>query len=126
MTFRSKYMTAYQDAIVENLARNKVIAELIKEGYTRGYHVIVLLERIRHLKLVSDQLRNIPHRIVAEQYEGRKITVKSRQTITKKFEASNVRVILANKVFKKGVNVKRVDVIISASASKSKDSALQE
>lgn len=144
MINRSAYMQAYSERIVENSERNQLIATLIKEGRSRGYHVIVLLERLRHLKLVSQLIQDIPHRIVAGQdyqgehqkwdhkknklvrvVEGKMIDVKTRQKITSKFEDSRVRVILANRVFKKGINIKRVDVIINGSASKSKDDAIQ-
>jgi len=137
-------MEAYNERIVENSERNQLIASLVKEGRSRGYHVIVLLERLRHLKLVSERLKGIPFRIVAGQkYEsehqkwnekkgklvrvvvGESIDVATRQKITGKFELSKVRVILANKVFKKGVNIKRVDVIINGGGMKSKDDALQ-
>jgi len=144
MINRSAYMEAYQERIVENPERNQLIASLVREGRSRGYHVIVLLERLRHLKLVSLRLEGIPFRIVAgvdykgehqkwdekkgklvRVVEGEKIDVEKRQKITGKFEDSKVRVILANKVFKKGVNIKRVDVIINGGGMKSKDDALQ-
>lgn len=144
MIQRSAYLEAYQERIVENPERNQMIADLVREGRSRGYHVIVLLERLRHLKLVSERLKGIPFRIAAgvaykgehqrwdekkgklvRIVEGESITSAQRQKMVKKFEDSKVRVILANKVFKKGISINRLDVIINGSASKSKDDALQ-
>ena len=139
----NKYLLGYNQYIVHNGERNWVISRLAREGYRRGYYVIVLLKRLEHLKLVSEMMGNVPHKIVAGvDYQGEKfvekkgklirkvigpkIEVSQRQKTTRRFEAGEVKVILANDVFKTGVNIKRVDVIIDGAAQKSKDDAIQK
>lgn len=141
------YQENYEAKIVRNARRNKILAEFVREGYRRGYWVILLLQRLEHLKWVSKRLHDVPHRIVAgTDYKGTKwvekvvhgktkfmkvvvgdkIKVRERQKTTRKFEAGDIRVILANEVFKKGVSIKRLDVGIDGAAKKSKDDALQK
>ena len=120
------HVKAYTDMIVTNQKRNGVITDLIRESRKRGYYTICLVTRVRHLRLLSDALDDVPHRIVAGSFGKEKIEVTERMKAKDKFEEGGVRVLLANTVFKKGVNIKRVDVIIDAAAGSSKDDAIQK
>ena len=133
----SRYQRGYEDRIVDNKRRNKLIASLILEGRRRGYYNIVLVERVKHLENVSDLLAGVPHRVVSGSRiiktstgsistKRRHVKVEQRLQSKEKFEAGNVRVILANKVFKKGVDIKRVDVMIDGAGMYSKDDAIQK
>ena len=116
----------YSSRIVENPERNWLIAELAREAFAQGKYVIVLVTRVKHLKLLSDRLKEIPHRIVSGTFNGQSIKIEDRMDAKSKFEAGECRLIIANTVFKKGVNLKRVDMIIDGDAGKSENDPVQK
>jgi superfamily II DNA or RNA helicase len=119
-------MIDYDEFITNNGERNYVIAELAKYAHRKGYFTIILVERLRHLRNLSRRLKKIPHKIVAGSYRGVKIDVRTRLKHKNKFESGKIRLIIANKVFKKGIDIKRLDVIIDGAGAGSKDDAIQK
>lgn len=118
---RSRYNETYNEFIVNNNQRNSVVSRLARFCVKKGKYVIILVSRIQHVKNISARLEDVPHRLV---YGEKK--VKDRQRSTKNFEKGKIKLIIANQVFKKGVNIKRVDVIIDAAAMKSQNDAIQK
>src|ERR1039458_1311967 len=118
---------AYNEKIVDNSERNWLITKMIYRANKLGKYTICLVERLRHLEDLSDRLwaKGIKHKVVSGTFKGEGINVQERLKSKDKFEAGKIRVILANKVFKKGVNIKRVDLIINATGRKSKNDAVQ-
>lgn len=123
---RSQYKKLYDDRIVLNDERNFLIESLVRESYKRKKYIIVLVTRINHLKFISDRIKDIPHRVVSGTFEGKNVKVEDRLISRDKFEKGKVRVILANTVFKKGITIRRVDVIIDGAAGKNPDDAVQK
>jgi len=119
--FEYGYQEEYASRIVRSRARNDAIEELVREAVDRGYYVIVLVERVEHTHRLAYRLEDLNVRTVF----GEK-TTKQRRATQKKFEKGRIEVIIANKVFKKGINIKRVDVIIDAASMKSKNDARQK
>lgn len=113
----NQYVTAIQD----NGERNSMIADLARVGHSRGKYTIILVNRIKHLQDLSTRLKDIPHRLV---YGAKKVTDRIRSK--EKFEKGRVRLIITNQVFKKGVDIKRVDMGIDAAAMQSKNDAVQK
>jgi superfamily II DNA or RNA helicase len=123
---RSRWKELYDEMIVDNDERNYLIAALVKKTHERGKYIIVLVTRLRHLANLSKRLMKIPHRIVSGTFEGKTMKVKDRLIAKKNFEKGKIRLILANTVFKKGITIPRLDVIIDAAAGKSEDDAVQK
>jgi superfamily II DNA or RNA helicase len=115
------YQDNYRRKITENAERNALLEFLVRELRNRKYYTILLLNRVAHLKEMSHRLSDIPHRIV---YGEKK--VEERRGAVSKFEQGKVRVILSNRVFKKGINIKRLDAIIDGAAMKSQNDAQQK
>lgn len=118
---KKRYHEVYQELIVDGRRRNEVMVELVRHCYDQGKHIIVLLERIAHLELLSRRLDGVPHNLVFGA-----ISSEERIDAKKRFDKGKLRVILTNKVFKKGVDIKKVDVIIDGAAMKSKNDAVQK
>ena len=116
----------YDKKIVENAERNHIISRIVRRAYKYGKYVFVLVDRLQHLAEISDRLHGIPRDIVAGSFKGYGISKFERLKSKLRFEKGNVRVIIASKVFKKGVSVNRVDVIIDAAARQSREDAIQK
>jgi superfamily II DNA or RNA helicase len=119
--YRAKYREEYQNLIVEGKGRNRLIQSLVKEAHRQGKYTIVLVERIQHLKDLSALMGDMPHHLV---YGAKKVEQRVQSKV--KFEAGRIRILLVNKVFKKGVNIKKVDVLIDGAAMKSRNDAVQK
>lgn len=116
----------YKEKIVFNNERNWMMADFIKRAVHRGYFVVCLVTRVSHLKQLSKRLGDLPHRIVSGTYDGASIKIQDRMASKQDFERGIIKVILANTVFKKGVNIKRLDFIIDGAAQRSEDDAIQK
>lgn len=118
---------AYDEKIVNNSERNWLIGKVISRGHKLRKYIICIVDRLKHLEKLSHRLdsKGIEHKIVSGSYKGKGVSVKDRIKSVSKFEKGKIRVILANKVMKKGVDVKRVDVVINATGRKSKNDAVQ-
>ena len=110
----------YTEHIVYNDERNALVEDLVKYCYKKKRFIILMVERVKHLKKMSKRLASIPHQVAYGERE-----VADRIKASKKFDKGELRLIIANKVFKKGVNVKRIDAIVSAAGLKSKNDAIQ-
>jgi len=119
---------AYDLKIVNNGERDWLISRIVRRANKLGKYIIVLVERLKHLDHLSKRLElyDVPHIVVAGSFRGKKIKVSRRYKAKDKFEKGKIRVILANKVFKKGVDIKRVDFIIDAAGRQSANDAIQK
>lgn len=118
---------AYNTRIVNNSERNHLITRLIRQNIRKGKYVIVGVERLKHLEEISERLKyvNIKHKVVSGSYKGKGIKVSKRMRHKDRFEAGEIRCLVVNKVFKKGIDIKRVDVIINATGRPNQNDVLQ-
>ncbi len=119
--YKQQYHELYREIVVEGKKRNRVILDLLKTAYKQGKHIVLLLNRVQHLKDISKQLNGTPHQLVFGE-----VHVDERVSAQKRFEEDKLRVILTNVVFKKGINIKKIDMIIDGAAMKSKNDAVQK
>lgn len=115
------YNLDYEDLIVESESRNRLIYQLVKKCLKKDRYVAVLVERVKHLKILSEMFHKIPHQVVFGKVKG-----VDRLDAVKDFEHDEFRLILANVVFTKGIDIKRLDAIVDGAAKRSPDDALQK
>jgi len=118
---KKRYQEEYSELIVNGKVRNKFIEKMIRTAYGKGMFIIALMERVRHLEKMGDRLEDVPHNLVFG-----KIRSEDRVDAKTRFDAGKLRVILTNKVFKKGVDIKKVNLIIDCAAMKNKNDAVQK
>ena len=118
--------SAYDERIVNNAERNHLISRIVKRAHKLHKYTIVLVDRLKQLEEISERLHGIPRRVVAGSYKGTGIPKLDRVESKSRFESGKIRVIIASKVFKKGVSINRVDVIIDAAGRQSKEDAIQK
>ena len=116
-----KYHVEYDDLIVHSRVRNRAIIKLTEEAYERGKYTVILVERVAHLKLLSEKLAHIPHRVV---YGAKKRV--ERVISKRKLDKGEIKLLICNRVFKKGVDIPSLDCIIEAAAYRSKNDAIQK
>lgn len=115
------YADHYRESIVNSKRRNVAIVELVKEAVRRGKYVIVLVERVAHVAKLAKRLQGVPVEVV---FGGKK--THERLKAKDRFEAGQLKVLIANRVFKKGINLKRADFIIDAAAMKNRNDPQQK
>lgn len=106
---RDSYQSDYRECIVDCAGRNKIVTRLAKEAVKRERCTIIIVERVDHVKILSKLLEQVPHAVVYGAVPSHE-----RLRIKKRMERGKLNLIIANKVFKKGTNIKRVDCIIDA------------
>lgn len=115
------YQSLYETHIVRSRRRNDLIEGLVREGVRRGKFIIVLVERVAHVNKLFRRLEDLKIKKIFG-----KVDVWDRVAAKKKFEKGSVQVIIANKVFKKGISINRVDVIIDGACMSSKNDSVQK
>ena len=111
----------YDQAVVHNDDINEEVAKLIKLALSKDYAVVLLVERLDHLFNMCQLLKDENPMVCAGA-----IKVAERQRNIRKFEHRHGNLIIATKVFKKGINIKRVDMIIDAAQMRNKNDAIQK
>lgn len=114
----------YRFHICLNKSRNDMIESLVREGLKRDERIIVLVERINHLKVLIERFKDVNHRVLCgdKKLSGTGIV---RLKALKDMDAGKVPLIIANRVMGKGANVKTVTVVIDGTALPGHDNAIQ-
>lgn len=117
------YKFLYDEFVVRSEVRNDLLVSLVVEGVQRDKHVVLLVERLEHLHILHRMLNEegVRHAVVCGP-----VKVDRRVRTKQRFENDQLRVILCNKVFKKGINLRKVDVIIDAASMVDPDDAVQK
>lgn len=115
------YHYAYRDEVVNNEDKHEALRRIAQYMVTAGRHTIALVEHVKHVEALSNACEGIPHTL-AYGAVGQKIRLRDRG----RFEKGRISLIIANKVFKKGINIKIVDVMIDLAEMKSPNDTQQK
>jgi superfamily II DNA or RNA helicase len=99
--------TIYSAEVVCNKKKTDVVHSFLKKAIGQDKYAVVLCERIKHVHNLSVSCSDIEHQLAYGE-----VKVEDRQDAQKDFEVGDIKLIIANKVFKKGVNIKRLDLIM--------------
>jgi superfamily II DNA or RNA helicase len=115
------YQEALRQQVIENTVKLDAAFLLVSKLIEKGRVVLVLVERIAHLKALDKLFQHVPHELAygAISKDDRKLAIE-------KIESCEVPLIIANKVFTKGINIKRVDAAVDLAEQKSKNNAMQK
>ncbi|MDE2098300.1 MAG: DEAD/DEAH box helicase family protein [Patescibacteria group bacterium] len=116
-----EYVKSVTELIVKGSRRNHLIVRVVKMALQAGKHVIVMVERRTHLERLSGMLDKIPHRLIWGDAK-----VSDRLQHAKEFEREKIKLILATRVLKKGVNIKRIDLMVDAAGMRSANDCVQK
>jgi superfamily II DNA or RNA helicase len=115
------YQQEYDYEVIDNELKLNSVRKQVDLLLSNGRYVLILVERVRHVGVLHKLFKDTKHRLA---YGG--IKKSRREQSQDKFEDGSVRLMIANGVFKDGINLKRVDTIIDMTEWPSKDDTLQK
>ena len=110
----------YRRHICLNKDRNDLIEKVTREALAKGRKVFVLVSRLVHLRVLSKRLDDIDHYAISGQ-----MNTSERREAMREMDAGRMNLIIASRVFAKGVDVQRVDCIIDGTGEPSRNNVLQ-
>lgn len=112
----------YRVSIVRNWDRNSCIADLVMEGISRGRRPTVMVEAREHLYILEKifQGKGVRYRALSG-----KVKAKDRLHAIELLDRGEISLILATRVFGKGIDAESVDLIIDATGLPSGNNAQQ-
>jgi superfamily II DNA or RNA helicase len=118
-----KYADAYEAGIVDNRQRNRLIAETAKNYVDEGKTVLILVTRLEH----GDNLQTIleEHLDVPTDFVEGKTDSDMREQIKTAMIEKEQKCVIATAVWREGINIPSLDVVINACGGKSEIMTLQ-
>ena len=110
----------YRHHVVLNKRRNDMIEAVVREGVKRGRRAVVLVEQKAHLAVLSSRLRDLRPAVLSGAVDS-----EDRLAAMKRMDAGKLDVIIASRVFSKGVDVQSVSLIVDATALPGSNGAVQ-
>ncbi len=115
------YREAYTAIVTENDNRNNRVVAIVTAAYEADHRIVLLCDRVPHVKELSRLLAKVPHRVV---YGA--VAAEKRRAACKDFDAGKLRLIIANRVFKKGIDIKTISFMVECSGSKDPNDSIQK
>ncbi len=117
------YKDLYKHGIVENRARNKLIAWEARELSNAGKTVLIMIKEIKHGELIQSigkDVFGLDMVFVRGSTEG-----ETRTEIKRLLDDKKIKVVISSSVWKEGVNIPSLNSIINAMGGKSSIQTLQ-
>jgi superfamily II DNA or RNA helicase len=112
------YTRVYQSEIVENLERNRLIAEVAEHSAQRGKSVLILVNQVKHGRILDGMIDG------AVFIHGRDSSEVRNEAIEQLRQKQN-QILIATTLADEGLDLPSLDVLILAGAGKSETRALQ-
>ncbi|MFB3897822.1 MAG: DEAD/DEAH box helicase [bacterium] len=112
------YSTIYQIAVIENQQRNTLIAKKARQLVNQGLTVLILVQQVKHGKLLTHFLPE------AEFVQGADSSSK-RNRIWKSFREQQIKIVIATTLADEGLDIPTLGALILAGGGKSETRALQ-
>jgi superfamily II DNA or RNA helicase len=111
------YKTAYQEGIVNNKIRNRLIADTAKKINTEGKTVLVVVKEIEHGNNIIKEMEKIGlSALYVNGQDGRKRDEK--REIRHAFDRKEIMTVVATCVWKEGVNIPNLDCVLLAAGGR--------
>ncbi len=117
------YREAYDEGIVNNTQRNKLVMETAKEYIDEGKSVLIFVSKIEHGK----NLQEIGHLILREYipFVQGSMEKDTRDQVKNCLIDKSVLCVISTTVWREGMNIPTLDVVINACGGKSEIMTLQ-
>ncbi len=116
------YSDIYDEEVVNNIERNKVIVNSAIAAASAGKTVLIAVRKIEHGKILEDMLKTIePNTTFAYGEVGSE----ERQLILKELDERKRNIVICTTIFGEGIDVPNLDVLVNAKAAKSSVDSFQ-
>jgi len=117
-----KYQDVYDQGIVNNRSRNRMIIKTAKDMATEGKTTLILITKIEHGMVLSEVAEMLGHKVCFIQ--GRD-DGEMREMVRGSLNDKEIKTVIATQIWKEGVDVPSLDCIINAAGGKSEIAVLQ-
>ena len=116
------YQSVYQKGIVVNRQRNELIKDEVKSNVADNKSCLIMVNKIEHGELISELLNeyNIENIFIHGSTDGQE-----RDNIKELLMDKKLLCVIATTIWKEGINIPSLDVIINAAGGKSEIAVFQ-
>lgn len=117
------YPHMYEQQVVKNTFRNKVVVQACLKAMAAGKSVLVAVTRIEHGRMLEAMLKQvIPGKV---RFASGQINSEERKKILYDLNEKKINIAIATTVFGEGIDCPSLDMLINAKANKSSIDSLQ-
>jgi superfamily II DNA or RNA helicase len=121
-----KYQELYKEGVVNNRARNRLVITHAMNEIAQGHSVLILVKHVEQGK----NLIQMAEKIIGEDIDHWRFVWSNtgkdeRGLIKNALENKDIKCVIASAVWKEGINIKSLDVVINAAGGKSEIATLQ-
>jgi superfamily II DNA or RNA helicase len=117
-----KYQDVYNQGVVNNRSRNRMIIKIAKDLAVEGKTTLILITKIEHGEVLSETAKLLGHSVCFIQ--GRD-DGEMREMVRGSLNTKEIKTVIATQIWKEGVDVPSLDCIINAAGGKSEIAVLQ-
>lgn len=117
------YHTIYDAGVVNNKRRNRLIIREAQSHLDQGRTVLIMIKELEHGKNLVEIFKALGIRGV--QFVRGATDVQLRERIKRLFNNKKIKVVISSSVWREGIDIPTLDVIINASGGKSEIPTLQ-
>jgi superfamily II DNA or RNA helicase len=110
----------YRRRVCLNKSRNDCVEGIVREGLRCGRKIVVLVDWKVHLRMLDNRFSDVKHRSLSGE-----IKPAARLEAMREMDAGELDLILASKVFAKGVDIQSVNLILDCCGLPSRNNAIQ-
>lgn len=119
-----KYTDVYSKGIIENTYRNNLILKIAKENTDQNKTVLIMVTRKEHGKILQNTAKKRLNQKI-EFIQG-STSSDNREIIKELLIKKKQKCVIANVVWREGINIPTLDVVIRACGGKSEKITLQD
>jgi superfamily II DNA or RNA helicase len=112
---------AYREETIECKDKLLAVRAIVDDCMEKGKYVMVLADRVAHVQALDEAMHDFAH---ATAYGA--IKREKRKSDRDLFEMGDIRCLIANRVYEKGVNIKRADIGIDVAELPSQTDCVQK
>lgn len=116
------YPVIYDDEVVNNLERNKVIVQSALKASAQGKTVLIAVTKIEHGKILEAMLQQVEPEALFCYGES---DSEERQRVLSELDKGTRKIVITTSIFGEGINVPNLKVLINAKAAASSVDAFQ-